>query len=311
MSFAALKKNSRTQFKQLADKMASEGKTNYDDNRYWTPEIDKSGSGFAIIRFLPAIEGEETPYVKTYSHGFKHGAKWFIENCPTTIGQPCPVCDANSELWETNLKENQDIVRHRKRQVRYISNIMVLSDAKRPQNEGKVFLFSYGQKIFAKLMSAIEPEFADETPFNPYDFWEGAPFKLKIRNVEGFRNYDKCEFGECCPLSEEDEELEAIWKSQYKLQEFLQPSQFKSYDDIKNKFLGIIKGGGFVPPRQDHDDDSGNDNGSDEKEEKQAARRPSPRREEPATPRKPAAPTQEASGDDSEDFEMFRSLIED
>lgn len=303
MSFANLKKTSKMEFKKLAEKMSQEGKSNFEDNRFWTPDIDKSGSGFAIIRFLPAIDGEETPYVKTYSHGFKHGTKWFIENCPTTIGQPCPVCDSNSELWETGLKENQDIVRRRKRQVRYISNIMVLSDAKRPQNEGKVFLYSYGQKIFAKLMSAIEPEFADETPFNPFDFWEGAPFKLKIRNVEGFRNYDKCEFGECGALLDNDEQLEAIWKSQFKLQEFLQANQFKPYDEIKNKFLGIIKGGGFVPPqntRRDHEDDSGNDNGANDQQPSEKTRRAPP-------PTAPANPTAE----EDDDFEMFRSLIED
>lgn len=305
MSFANLKKTSKMEFKKLAEKMSQEGKSNFEDNRFWTPDIDKSGSGFAIIRFLPAIDGEETPYVKTYSHGFKHGTKWFIENCPTTIGQPCPVCDANSELWETGLKENQDIVRRRKRQVRYISNIMVLSDAKRPQNEGKVFLYSYGQKIFAKLMSAIEPEFADETPFNPFDFWEGAPFKLKIRQVEGFRNYDKCEFGECGVLLDNDEQLEAIWKSQFKLQEFLQVNQFKPYDEIKNKFLGIIKGGGFVPPqntRRDHEDDSGNDNGANDQ--------PSPEKTRRAPPPAPTA-SATSTADEDDDFELFRTLIED
>lgn len=305
MSFANLKKTSKMEFKKLAEKMSQEGKSNFEDNRFWTPDIDKSGSGFAIIRFLPAIDGEETPYVKTYSHGFKHGTKWFIENCPTTIGQPCPVCDANSELWETGLKENQDIVRRRKRQVRYISNIMVLSDAKRPQNEGKVFLYSYGQKIFAKLMSAIEPEFADETPFNPFDFWEGAPFKLKIRQVEGFRNYDKCEFGECGVLLDNDEQLEAIWKSQFKLQEFLQANQFKPYDEIKNKFLGIIKGGGFVPPqntRRDHEDDSGNDNGANDQPSLEKTRR--------APPQAPTA-SANSTADEDDDFELFRTLIED
>lgn len=308
MSFANLKRSAQVQFKQLADKMSQEGKTNYDDNRFWTPDIDKSGSGFAIVRFLPPVDGEETPYVKIFSHGFKHGTKWFIENCPTTIGQSCPVCEANNELWETDIKENQDIVRRRKRQIRYISNIIVLSDAKRPQNEGKIFLFSYGQKIFSKLMGAIEPEFADETPFNPFDFWAGAPFKLKIRNFEGFRNYDKSEFGECGPLSDSDEKLESIWKAEFKLQEFIQPNQFKPYDEIKTKFYSIVKG--MPSPqiqRREFGDDSGADNDDTPAPAPARTARPA-RREEVETPAVNTAPT---SPEDDDDFQLFKSLIDD
>lgn len=241
MSFANLKKNSKSGFKVLSEKMSQETKGgSYEDSRFWTPDIDKSGSGVAVIRFLPACEGEEYPFVKTYSHGFKQGSKWFVEDCPTTIGLPCPVCDANSALWATEIKENQDIVRRRKRQTRYISNILVLSDQKRPQNEGKVFLFSYGAKIFEKLMDAIEPQFADEKAFNPFDFWEGAPFKMKIRNVEGYRNYDKSEFGDCGPVFKDDSAMEDLWKMQHPLQEFLQESKFKSYSEIQKRFNSII-----------------------------------------------------------------------
>ena len=143
-------------------------------------------------------------------------------------------------LWETEIKENQETVRRRKRQIRYISNILVISDAKRPQNEGKVFLYSYGAKIFTKLMNAIEPEFEDEKSFNPFDFWEGAPFKLKIRNVEGFRNYDKSEFGDCEPLFSEDAAMEKVWAAEFPLQEFIQPKQFKGYDELKKKLATIL-----------------------------------------------------------------------
>lgn len=296
MSFANLKKSSMTQFKQLAEKMGQEGKGgNYEDNRFWEPEIDKSGSGFAIIRFLPAIEGSESPYVKTYSHGFKHGSKWFIENCPTTMGSgtPCFVCEANSELWNTEIKENQEIVRKRKRQVRYISNILVLSDAKRPQNEGKVFLFKYGAKIFTKLMNAIEPEFEDEKAFNPFDFWEGAPFKLKIRNVEGYRNYDKSEFGDCEPLFPDDDAMEKVWKSEYDLSEFVDPKQFKSYSDIKKKFLLAINAPEQVVKTEENEEDN------------------SFTSEPVKAPKTQKTESAKVAVDDDDDFQLFSALIDD
>lgn len=297
MSFSQLKKRSQTNFKQLAEKMSQESKGgSYEDNRFWEPDIDKAGSGFAIIRFLPAIEGAEIPFVKTFSHGFKTGTKWFIENCPTTIGQECPVCEANNALWETGSKENQDLVRKRKRQTRYISNIIVLSDSKRPQNEGKVFLYKYGSKIFTKLMNAIEPEFEDEKSFNPFDFWEGAPFKLKIRHVEGFRNYDKSEFGDCEPLFPEDAAMEKVWKSEYDLSEFLDPKQFKPYAEIKKKFLIAINAPAQqVKSEEDEDDDA-----------------PEPEAPKPQkAPKAAKAETAKAAVDDDDDFKLFSSLIDE
>lgn len=244
---------------------------------------------------MPAIDGAEFPFVKTFSHGFKTGTKWFIENCPTTIGQPCPVCEANSALWETEIKENQDIVRKRKRQTRYISNIIVLSDSKRPQNEGKVFLFSYGAKIFTKLMNAIEPEFEDEKAFNPFDFWEGAPFKLKIRNVEGFRNYDKSEFGDCEPLFPEDSAMEKLWKSEYDLSEFINPKQFKPYSELKKKFLLAINAPAQVIASEESDGEG------------PVAPEPAPQRVQ----RESKAEAVRAAVDDDDDFKLFSSLIDD
>lgn len=293
MSFANLKNSSKVQFKQLAEKMGQEGKGgNYEDNRFWEPDIDKSGSGFAIIRFLPAVEGSEIPYVKIFNHGFKNGSKWFIENCPTTIGQPCFVCESNSELWNTEIKENQEIVRKRKRQIRYISNILVLSDAKRPQNEGKVFLYKYGAKIFTKLMNAIQPEFEDEQSFNPFDFWEGAPFKLKIRNVEGYRNYDKSEFGDNEPLFPDDDAMEKVWKSEYDLSEFVDAKQFKPYAEIKKKFLLAINAPAQSTKFDEDEDDT-----------------PAP--EHVKTPKPQKSETAKTAVDDDDDFKLFSSLIDD
>jgi hypothetical protein len=300
MSFAALKKASKTSFKQLAEKMANEGKkTNYDDDRFWRPEVDKSGSGFAIIRFLPVAEGEESPFIKLFNHGFKINGKWYIENCPTSMGSgnPCPVCEANTALWNTGIEENKEIVRKRKRTMKYISNVIVLSDSKHPENEGKVFLFTYGTKIFNKLMNAINPEFEDEKSFDPFSFWGGAPFKLKIRNVEGYKNYDKSEFGECGPLFEDDDAMEAVWKSQYPLQEFLNPKNFKPYEELKTKFYSVINAKPVLDSKE---------NGGDDDDE------PTPK-SAPVRQSKPSANTVKtaASKDDEDDFELYRSMLDD
>jgi hypothetical protein len=239
MSFAALKKSSKTSFTALVEKIRGEQKRAVDYNEgFWQPEVDKAGNGYAVIRFLPPVEGEDMPYVKLYNHGFKIGERWYIENCPTTIGKRCPVCDANNELWGSGIQANQDLVRfERKRRLSYISNILVISDPKHPENEGKVFYFRYGAKIFSKIMSAIQPEFEDETPFNPFDFWTGANFKLKIRNFEGYRNYDKSEFESPSALFDgDDEALEALWKSQKPLKVLVDESQFKPYEELKRKF---------------------------------------------------------------------------
>jgi hypothetical protein len=244
MSFESLKKSSKAGFAALVEKMKSE-KGGFENNNdgYWQPEVDKAGNGYAIIRFLPAPEGEDMPYVKLYNHAFKVGSRWYIENCPTTIGGKCPVCEANNDLWESGLQSNQDIVRKRKRQLSYIANILVISDPKHPENDGKVFLFRFGQKIFSKIMGAIQPEFEDETPFNPFDFWEGANFKLKIRNVEGYRNYDKSEFEAPSALFDgDDKALESLWKQEKSLKDIVAASQFKPYDELKKRFNSVVNG---------------------------------------------------------------------
>ncbi len=243
MSFANLKKASKNSFTALAEKMVSEKKGGFsEDDRYWQPDVDKAGNGFAVVRFLPAPDGEDAPYVKMFSHGFKIGTRWYIENCGTTVGGKCPACESNNLKWETGLKSEQDEVRTRKRRQQYISNVLVISDSKNPDNEGKVFLYKYGLKIFEKIMSAIKPEFEDETPFNPFDFWEGANFKIKIRQVEGYRNYDRSEFDEPSVLLDgDDNALEGLWKQEYSLKELISAAQFKPYDELKKK-LNLVLG---------------------------------------------------------------------
>ena len=249
MSFSSLKKSSgnTSSLMEELNKISSGEKASYKDDRFWKPERDKSDNGFAIIRFLPPVDGEDSPWVRMFSHGFKGRGGWYIESCPTTIGRKCPLCEANSELWNSGVESDKDIARNRKRRLNYISNILVVSDPKNPENEGKVFLYKYGKRIFDKIMESLQPEFDDESPVNPFDFWKGANFKLKVRKVAGFINYDKSEFEISSALfNGEDEKLEEIWSQQYPLQAFVGGDQFKSYDELKARLLMVLGGSGFA-----------------------------------------------------------------
>jgi hypothetical protein len=210
------------------------------DERLWKPEMDKTGNGFAVIRFLPAPEGEELPWAKMYSHAFQGPGGWYIENSLTTIGQKDPLGEYNRELWNSGSETNKETVRKQKRKLSYYSNIYVVKDPVNPQNEGKVFLFKYGKKIFDKIMEAMQPEFEDETPINPFDFWQGANFKLKIVKKDGYWNYDKSEFGSVEPLLDDDDALEALWKKEYSLTAITAPDQFKSYEELERRMNMVL-----------------------------------------------------------------------
>ena len=216
----------------------------YDDDRFWKPTRDKAGNGYAVVRFLPAKEGEDLPWVRYWDHGFKGPTGlWYIENSLTSIGQDDPVSESNSVLWNSGRDEDKALARERKRRLHYISNVLVVSDPENPQNEGKVFLYQFGKKIFDKVMDVMQPQFADEQPVNPYDFWEGADFKIKIRKVEGWVNYDKSEFSKPASLFEGDEgRLTEVYDKLYSLQDFLKPENYKTYDELKmklNRVLGV------------------------------------------------------------------------
>ena len=222
-------------------------KKSYVDERLWKPELDTSGNGYAVIRFLPAIEGEDLPWVKLFSHAFQGPTgQWYIENSRTTLGRgdvgKDPVSEYNTSLWNSGVETDKEIARKQKRKLSYYSNIYVVSDAKNPENEGKVFLFRYGKKIFDKLMAAMQPEFEDETPINPFDFWKGANFKLKIRKVDGYWNYDKSEFEAPSAILDDDSAIERIWKEQYSLADFTAPSNFKSYEELKTRLDAVLSG---------------------------------------------------------------------
>ena len=221
---------------------APQEKKSYVDERLWKPELDKSGNGYAVIRFLPAVEGEDMPWAKVWNHAFQGPTgQWYIENSLTTVGQKDPVSEHNTKLWNTGLETDKEIARKQKRKLQYFSNIYVVSDSKHPENEGKVFLYRYGKKIFDKLMAAMQPEFEDETPINPFDFWEGANFKLKIRKVDGFWNYDKSEFETPSALGD-DSVIESVWKKQYSLKEFTASTNFKSYEELKTRLDAVLSG---------------------------------------------------------------------
>jgi len=245
MSLASLKrKNNLDSLLDAAQKEnAPQEKKSYVDERLWRPQLDKSGNGYAVIRFLPPCDGENLPWAKLWSHAFQGPTgQWYIENSLTTLSQKDPVSEHNTRLWNSGVESDKEIARKQKRKLQYYSNIYVVSDTKNPANEGKVFLYRFGKKIFDKLMEAMQPAFEDETPINPFDFWTGANFKLKIRKVDGYWNYDKSEFDNVSTLSDNDDELEKIYKSQYSLNEFTAPTNFKSYDELKTRLDMVLSG---------------------------------------------------------------------
>ena len=244
MSFETLKRNKGANISKIleAAKANNTGETkSYVDDRIWKPTVDKAGNGYAVIRFLPGKDNS-IPFVRYWDHGFKGPTGlWYIENSLTSIGQTDPVGELNSKLWNSGIDADKEKARSQKRRLHYVTNIMVVNDPSAPQNEGKVYLYKFGKKIFDKIYDQMNPEFADETPIDPFDFWEGADFKLKIRNVEGYRNYDKSEFSSAAPLLEGSEEkLKEVYENMHDLTEFTNPKNYKTYDELKTKLMRVL-----------------------------------------------------------------------
>ena len=251
MSFAKLKKQSKLgsltqKLVKEVEKMNNTG--GQGDDRLWKLEVDKGGNGYAVIRFLPAPDGEDLPFVKLYSHAFQGPGGWYIENSLTTLGQKDPVSEFNSQLWNNGTDSGKDTARKQKRKLTYISNIYVVKDPANPENEGKSFLYKYGKKIFDKLTAAMQPEFEDEEAIDPFDFWQGANFKLKAKNVAGYRNYDSSEFAATSALLDDDDAMEAVWKKEHSLAELVANDQFKTYDELKTRLSSVL---GTKPVRND------------------------------------------------------------
>lgn len=298
MSFANLKKNSGSidKLTRELEKLNSNQSNNSENDNFWKLEADKAGNGMAVIRFLPApeVDGDDAlPWVRVFDHGFQGPGGWYIENSLTTLNEKDPVSEYNSVLWNSGIEANKEIARKQKRRLKYIANILVVQDSKHPENEGKVFLFKFGKKIFDKITEAMNPQFEDEKPLNPFDLWTGANFKLKVRKVEGYANYDKSEFeAPSAVFGGDDKKLEALWKQEHSLKDFLDRKHFKSYDELKrrlDKALGL-DGGALPPATRAEDVDAA-----------PVARKPSA----PVT--KPAIPADDATDDDEE---YFRKLAQ-
>lgn len=251
-SFAELKRSGKTSLDALlqeTNKLTNnEGNKGGADTRFWQPEVDKAGNGYAIVRFLPAPQGEDIPWVRLFNHGFQGPGGWYIENSLTTLNKKDPVSEYNSTLWNRGDDAGKEQARKQKRRLLYIANVYIVKDQLHPENEGQVKLYRFGKKIFDKLNEAMNPQFEDEKPLNPFDLWEGANFMLKIRNLDGYRNYDKSEFGEPGPLLDDESKMEGVWNSEYKLNEFIDPSKFKTYDELKQKLDKVLALSGGSQP---------------------------------------------------------------
>ena len=268
-SFANLKKRRTTDLEKLQSEIEKINKpqTNFsrDDDRFWKAELDKSGSGYAVIRFLPSLDDDKTAFVRVFNHGFQGPGGWYIENSLTTLGQKDPLSEYNSVLWNSGIEANKEIARKQKRRLTYFSNIYVVEDKANPQNEGKVFLFRFGKKIFDKISSMSNPEFEDETEVDVFNLWDGANFKLKIRKVDGFSNYDKSEFTTPGPLFEDEAEMERVFNEQHDLEEFIDQKSFKTYDELKTRLdtvLGNIQTAAMTAPTSVENDDVPFDGGT-------------------------------------------------
>ena len=242
MSFGDLKKNKSSVFQKLQKQLDENTNKGNQDDRFWKPTVDKAGNGFAVIRFLPASDGEDLPYVKLYSHAFQGVGGWYIENSLTTLGKDDPLGEYNRELWNSGDESLKEQVRKQKRKLSYYSNIYVVKDPGNPENEGRIFLFRYGKKIHDKIMDAVNgDELEGRDGINPFCFWQGADFKLRVKKVAGYPNYDSSEFVEPGTLEgHDDPQLESIWKRQFALQELVAADKFKSYDQLKGRLDKVI-----------------------------------------------------------------------
>jgi hypothetical protein len=301
MSFQKLKKARKTDLSKLTQEIEKlntstnkNGNNSGGDERLWKLTVDKAGNGHAILRFLPAPDGEDIPWVRIWDHGFQGPGGWYIENSLTTLGKKDPVSEHNSKLWNSGIESNKDVARKQKRRLSYYSNVYVVSDPSNSENEGKVFLFKFGKKIFDKINDKMNPTYDDDEPINPFDLWEGANFKLRARQVTGFRNYDASEFDSQDALFDDDEKLEKTWKQEYSLQEFLEPKNFKSYDDLNVRLTKVLE-------LEIEDETAGSSFGFEDVE-KQPTRTPAPL---------PTVNSDDTDNDKDDDLSYFSKLADE
>jgi hypothetical protein len=260
MDFSKLKKQSSfDKLQKEVEKLNTSGfEKDESEELYWKPTPDKAGNALAVIRFLPgpAVDGDDAlPWVKYFDHGFKNPktGKYYIEKSLTTFGKDSkdPVSEYNSKLWNSTSDDDgpaRKQARDQKRRLHYVSLIQVVSDPKNPENEGKIFYYRYGKKIMDKITKMMNPDLDTEPKVNPFDFWKGANFKLKmtrqVANIGGrqvsFPNYDESTFLTPGPLSEDDSVLERIWKESPSLLEIIDKKHFKSYDQLKARLEEVL-----------------------------------------------------------------------
>lgn len=295
------KNNSFEKLKEEVNKISSKSSGSNNDDRFWYPEVDKAGNGYAVIRFLDSPRNEDMPFIRIWSHSFKGPTGlWYINNSLTTIGKTDPVGELNTKLWNESTDDNSPSrkqAREQKRKLTYISNILVIKDSATPSNEGKVFLYKFGKKIFDKIKEKTDPQFEDEKPMNPFDMINGANFKLKIRNLDGYRNYDKSEFDDVSPLSNDDNEIDRIWSQAHSLQQFIAPDQFKTYDELKQRLNTVLNG------------DNARKNDEDDDREEIVTRSSAA----PSVGKTASAPRMKAASSDDEDDDLsfFKKLADD
>ena len=302
--FASLKKNrtkSLDKLNQQLEKITTKSYSDPNEGKFWKPTRDKAGNGFAVIRFLPAPGGEDMPFVRIWDHGFQGPTGlWYIENSLTTVGQDDPVSEFNSKLWNSGVESDKEQARKQKRRLKYYSNVYVVKDSANPENEGKVFMYAFGKKIFDKLNDLMNPTFEDEDPVNPFDLWEGANFRLKIRQFEGYPNYDKTEFDSPAPLFDSDDEMESVWKQEHSLEDLVDPKNFKSYSELKTKLYRVLDlASETVEPSAPSAYESTSED--DDLDLSNIASAPTP---EPAV----ASPAAASVDDDDDDLSIFKEL---
>jgi len=328
-NFSSLRSSRKSLLDKLTEEVKKDSQKGGQDDRFWKLSVDqKTGIGYAVLRFLPAPKNEEIPWVRVFSHAFQgEGGGWFIENCPTTLGnRPCPVCKSNNKLWNSGIDANKNVARDRKRKLQFISNVLVVSDPAHPENEGKVFLFKYGKKIHDKIMELIEPQFPDQTPTNPFDMWEGADFKLKAAKKDGYQNYDRSEW---CAAAEllpgDDEAKESLWDSEHSLTQFVAEKEFKSYEELEARFTKVMSDSPDAPataedamkqtksPSPKEAMEAAKAAAAAEEEEDKKPKRPTPKSIPGAKPKVAAKkePEPEATVEDDEIQNFFKGFGED
>lgn len=240
MNFKDFKKNKGNFLETLNQKIKESNTTFEPDARYFQVTKDKAGNGVALVRFLP---GKDTPWVRYWSHSFEYNGGWYIENSRTSLKEDDPVSEYNKLLWDSGKEEYKEFVSLKpgtKRKLNYVSNIYVIEDPANPENNGKVFLYQYGAKIYDKIKALMQPSIKTLPPVNPFNPFDGANLQIIIKKVAGYPNYDDTKFIQEGSKLGNDDEIEKIYNQQYDLEDILKESNFKPYEKLKARLIKVL-----------------------------------------------------------------------